>query len=159
MGNEDAQTVLPDHNVSPFSVRFWKGKKMHISLEPHQKKSMTFKSASDTTVNPDELEIHRSSLKMRKVWIDLSFCEHRCEVVRPWSELAHATLRLACLRYRPELSEGWFGGNPHVQSRRRLQKTQSDESNVTVVHTELIAQRVFCLFVISTLAADWDSSL
>ncbi len=80
---------------------------MYISFKPRQITSITFKSALDTTFNQNELEIHRFSQKIRKskkiAWV---LVEHSLTVVRPGSELADATLRLACLRSRVKLSEG-----------------------------------------------------
>ncbi len=72
MGNEDTEQFYPEHSISLFSVSFWKDKggKSPSNLADNE---LHFKSAPDTTLNQDELKIHRSSLTMKKILKDMNF--------------------------------------------------------------------------------------
>ncbi len=94
-------------NVSCACCWFWRWKRAYISFEPRRIMSLIFKNAPDTMFNHDELEIHRTSLKMKKTWkIGRVSMKHSRVVIRPRSELTDATLWLASLRSRAALSEG-----------------------------------------------------
>ncbi len=107
LGMRTGEQFCPEHNVTLSSVWFWKGKKRKCPSKLVEKRASLLKMPQTRRLTKMSSKSTEPAWKWRKsekiAWVS---GKHSRVVVRPWSELANATLWLAHLHLRAVFREG-----------------------------------------------------